>query len=85
MAALAGEKPSRGVWLGCCCTLAGTVLITLDHSAATITDQGSAAASSLGSSSVMLNFLLGMLTNFWGICTRKQFRHLTLGHAWYRG
>ena len=33
MATLAGEKPSRGVWLGCVCTLAGTVLITLDHSA----------------------------------------------------
>ncbi|KAL3132435.1 hypothetical protein ABBQ32_008992 [Trebouxia sp. C0010 RCD-2024] len=54
MAALAGEKPSRGVWLGCCCTLAGTVLITLDHSAATITDQGSAAASSLGGDSLIL-------------------------------
>ena len=49
MATLAGEKPSRGVWLGCCCTLTGTVLITLDHSASAVSNHGSpAAASSLG-------------------------------------
>lgn len=68
MAALAGEKPSRGVWLGCCCTLAGTVLITLDHSASTVSNQGSAAASSLGSYSVT-RFLPCMLTDFWVVCT----------------
>ena len=48
MATLAGEKPSKGVWLGCCCTLAGTVLITLDHSALAADHGGPAAASSLG-------------------------------------
>ena len=49
IATLAGEKPSRGVWLGCCFTLAGTVLITLDHSASAAADDGSSlAASSLG-------------------------------------
>ena len=47
MATLAGEQPGRGVWLGSCCTLIGTVLITLDHSA--VSSHGTpAAASSLG-------------------------------------
>ena len=63
MAAMAGEETSRGVWLGCCCTLAGTVLITLDHSAAS--EHGLAAASSLGDVSPMLILLLCMLTGFW--------------------
>ncbi|KAL0024507.1 hypothetical protein WJX77_010938 [Trebouxia sp. C0004] len=55
MATLAGEKTSRGVWLGCCCTLTGTVLITLDHSASAVSDHGSpAAASSLGGDSFIL-------------------------------
>ncbi|KAL0035024.1 hypothetical protein WJX79_006922 [Trebouxia sp. C0005] len=55
MATLAGEKPSRGVWLGCCCTLTGTVLITLDHSASAVSSHGSpAAASSLGGDTLIL-------------------------------
>ena len=62
MATLAGEKPSRRVWLGCCCTLTGTVLITLDHSASAVSNHGSpAAASSLGSISAW-NFHCMMLT-----------------------
>lgn len=53
--------PCRGVWLGCCCTLAGTVLITLDHSATAVSDHGSGVPSSLGDDplpSSLLQFML---------------------------
>lgn len=45
MATVAGERPSKAVWLGCCFTLCGTVLITLDHTAPTTSDHGSAVLS----------------------------------------
>ena len=45
MATVAGDKPSRAVWLGCCFTLCGTVLIALDHTPPTVSHHGPATLS----------------------------------------